>query len=76
MEDRFDGSLAAENLQTDLKLIGAMDISYRKSDEQQGVACLVVCEYPSMKVVYEDYHIEVNISHPYVPGFLAFKEMP
>mmetsp|Transcript_43502 Transcript_43502/g.31320 ORF Transcript_43502/g.31320 Transcript_43502/m.31320 type:complete len:96 (-) Transcript_43502:324-611(-) len=32
-------------------------------------------EYPSMKIVYEDYEKETT-AYPYVPGFLAFKEVP
>ena len=29
-----------------------------------------------MKVVYEDWTKEVNVQSPYIPGFLAFKEVP
>jgi deoxyinosine 3'endonuclease (endonuclease V) len=32
-------------------------------------------EYPQMKVIYEDHEIE-ETEYPYVPGFLAFKEIP
>jgi deoxyinosine 3'endonuclease (endonuclease V) len=39
------------------------------------VAALIVCEYPSMKVVYEDYEKDTT-EYPYIPGFLAFKEVP
>ena len=59
-----------------LKLIGACDISYSKVDDRKGIACLIICEYPSMKVIYEDYHSDVHTDYPYIPGFLAFKEVP
>lgn len=36
---------------------------------------MIVCSYPSMAVIYEDYEKETT-SYPYVPGFLAFKEVP
>ena len=59
-----------------LKLIGAMDISYHPKDEQKAVAALMVLEYPSLNVVYEDYHFEEHLDATYIAGFLAFKEVP
>jgi len=58
-----------------LKLIGALDISYSKTNDQNAIAALLIMEYPSMKVLYEDYEKETT-AYPYVPGFLAFKEIP
>lgn len=40
------------------------------------MACLVVLEYPSMKILYEDFHAEKLQYFSYIPGFLAFKEIP
>ena len=37
-----------------LKLVGAVDISYSKTNPQKGIAYLAVFSYPEMKVVYED----------------------
>ena len=31
--------------------------------------------YPSFDVLYEDYEIDTT-DYPYIPGFLAFKEVP
>jgi len=57
------------------KLIGGADISFDKNDPLRAAATVVVCEYPSMKVIREE--TEVISSHlPYVPGFLAFREAP
>ena len=50
-------------------------MSYSKIDFQRAVAALVICEYPSMRVLYEDYEFD-TASVPYIPGFLAFKEVP
>ena len=58
-----------------IKLIGAVDISYSKTCQRNAVAALLVLSYPDMKVVYEDYEQETT-DYPYVPGFLAFKEIP
>ena len=55
--------------------MGAVDIGYSKSDPKKAVAAIVVCEYPSLRVLYEDYE-EIDVECPYVPGFLAQKELP
>jgi deoxyinosine 3'endonuclease (endonuclease V) len=39
------------------------------------VAALIVFSFPSMEVLYEDFEKE-ETDYPYVPGFLAFKEIP
>jgi len=36
---------------------------------------LIVMSYPEMKVLYEDYEKD-STDYPYIPGFLAFKEVP
>jgi deoxyinosine 3'endonuclease (endonuclease V) len=55
--------------------VAGLDISYSKTSEKKGVAAIVICEYPSMRVVYEDFELE-TADCPYIPGFLAFKEVP
>lgn len=65
-----------DTLKKTIKLIGAVDIGYSKTDDRKAVACLLVLKYPSMEVVYEDYHHEIQTDYPYIPGFLAFKEVP
>ena len=55
--------------------MAGLDISYNKYNAKQGVAAIVICEYPSMRVLYEDLHPEIA-DVPYVPGFLAFREVP
>lgn len=74
--DDFNWTLNAyDPSQTPLSLIGAIDISYSKTDDKKAVAALIISEYPSLKVIYEDYEKE-TADYPYVPGFLAFKEIP
>jgi deoxyinosine 3'endonuclease (endonuclease V) len=68
--DLFDGNLDPNNLEQTLKLVGAVDIGYSKLDPRQAVAAIVVCEYPSLRVLYEDYE-EIEVEVPYIPGFLA-----
>ena len=58
----------------DIMYIGGMDISYDKFDKKIGISGLVVLDYKTLKIVYEDYEL-VKIEEPYVPGFLAFREV-
>ncbi|XP_009079070.1 PREDICTED: LOW QUALITY PROTEIN: endonuclease V, partial [Acanthisitta chloris] len=55
--------------------VGGVDLSYIKGDDTSACASLVVLSYPSLEVLYEDCRM-VTVSAPYVPGFLAFREVP
>ena len=63
-----------------IKYIGGVDISFHKDyysnkDEPKiGISALVICDIKTLKIVYEDYKI-VKIDEPYIPGFLAFREV-
>ena len=56
-------------------LIGGVDISFVK-DSADGEACasLVVLQLPQLHVVYSDC-APVRVQQPYIPGFLAFREV-
>lgn len=74
--DRFDWRLDNENPDnTTLSRVAAVDISYSKNDSQKAVAALIIFAFPSMEVLYEDFEKE-TAEYPYIPGFLAFKEVP
>jgi len=68
--------LNSDKIEKTLKLVGAFDISYDKRNNGRAIGALVICEYPSMKVVYEDYIEKRNLHEKYMPGFLAFRETP
>ena len=64
-----------------IKYIAGVDISFLKSNNnndknspQIGISALVICDYKTLKIVYEDYKL-VTIDEPYIPGFLAFREV-
>lgn len=58
-----------------LELVGAMDISFLKQNPSTACCTLVVCNIPQLEVIYEDSQI-VEMSIPYIPGFLGFREIP
>ncbi len=59
-----------------MKYVGAVDVGYSRTNDRKAIASLIICEYPSLEVVYEDYHQEDNVEFPYVPGHLGLKEIP
>jgi len=76
IEDRHDWVFDQESSEnTTLKRVAAVDISYSCTNSQNAVAALIIMEFPTMKVLYEDYEQD-QTEYPYLPGFLAFKEVP
>jgi len=57
-----------------LKRVGGVDISFfDDDDDDRAVAAVVVMEFPSLMVLYQNTEI-VQLTEPYIPGFLAFRE--
>lgn len=71
---RIDDVLHRHYQRRRLRLVGGVDISFVKNREDDACATLVVLEFPSLNVVYEA-HDKVTMEHPYVAGFLAFREV-
>ena len=58
-----------------LRFVGGVDVSFAP-DEISACASLVVCDLKNdSKIVYEDF-LPYQITVPYKPGFLAFREVP
>lgn len=62
---------------TKLKLVAGVDLAYwkDKNNNEQAVCCIVVIDYITHEVV-EKKHFSGEIDIPYMPGFLAFRELP
>lgn len=63
--------------QRTLRYIGGVDISFAKPgayEYDKACAGLTIYEYPSMKCVHHETAI-VTLKHPYIAGFLAFREV-
>ncbi|KAL3650988.1 hypothetical protein CASFOL_007391 [Castilleja foliolosa] len=58
-----------------LKYVGGVDLSFSKNHPSIACASLLVLDFQTLDVVYEDFAI-VDLTVPYVPGFLAFREAP
>ncbi|ETO19711.1 Endonuclease V family protein, partial [Reticulomyxa filosa] len=65
-----------------IRYIAGMDITpinphSNASIMEENAACagLVICEYPSMDVVFQKTEL-VTLNQPYIAGFLAFREVP
>jgi deoxyinosine 3'endonuclease (endonuclease V) len=57
-----------------LRYVGGVDMSFSKEDPSAACGTLVVLDTQNLQVVYEDYSL-VTLDVPYVPGFLAFREV-
>ena len=59
-----------------VKLVAGVDLAYwNKDDEEYAVCCIVVIDAEAHEVV-EKQHYSGKIEVPYMPGFLAFRELP
>jgi deoxyinosine 3'endonuclease (endonuclease V) len=59
-----------------VRYVAGLDLSYIKENDDLACAGLIVLDAAdNLKVIYEDIDM-VNISTPYVPGYLAFREVP
>jgi len=56
-----------------VKYIGGLDISFIRGTDE-AVACFVLLGFPSLDVIRTEY-VQGKMSVPYVPGYLAFREM-
>ena len=55
-------------------LVGGLDISYPTWDHSLACGCLVIYNILTKTVVYQQI-IEETVSIPYIPGFLAYREL-
>lgn len=59
-----------------VKLVAGVDLAYwNKGNEEYAVCCIVVIDAKTHEVI-EKQHYSGKIEVPYMPGFLAFRELP
>ena len=59
-----------------IKWIAGVDLAYwNKDDKEYAVCCIVVIDYHTKDVVEKKYFID-KVDIPYIPGCLAFRELP
>ncbi|CAH3195963.1 unnamed protein product [Porites evermanni] len=73
-DDCINWGVSSDEPFSELNLIAGVDISFPKGDADHACACLIVLSFPDLKVVYEDLTM-VHLSSPYVPEYLAFREV-
>ena len=62
--------------ESSIKLVAGVDLAYwEKDNKQYGTCCIVVIDYNTKEVV-EKVNSVGEIKVPYIPGFLAFRELP
>lgn len=68
-------STGEEDDQAVLKYVGGVDVSCVKEDQSIACGTLVVLDFRTSKVVYQE-SAYVTVDVPYIAGFLAFREVP
>jgi deoxyribonuclease V len=74
IQKRLRAEVMTENTLGDVRYIAGADIATSK-DSPQAYAGVVVLSYPELEVV-EEQGSEAEITFPYVPGLLTFREGP
>ena len=60
----------------DITLVAGVDLAYWKENEiEYAVCCIVVVDYNTKDIVESKYCIDKVVT-PYIPGCLAFREVP
>lgn len=60
----------------EIKLIAGVDLAYWDVDSKTyGTCCIVMIDYNTKKIIEKVYSYG-EINTPYIPGFLAFRELP
>lgn len=60
----------------DVKLVAGVDLAYWEQDgDEYAVCCIVVIDFDT-HIPVEKKHYSRKIDVPYIPGFLAFRELP
>ncbi|XP_076471112.1 uncharacterized protein LOC143301009 [Babylonia areolata] len=54
--------------------IGGVDISFIKDNNVDACAALIIISFPHLEVVYQRLEM-IQLTAPYIPGFLAFREV-
>lgn len=72
-----DKIITYDNYDTNsLRLVAGVDLAYwKKGDNEYAVCCIVVIDIDTHEVI-EKKHFSGRIEVPYMPGFLAFRELP
>lgn len=69
-------SLADSFIKDDIVSIAGVDLAYWvKNEEEWAVCCIVVIDRSTHEII-EKKHFSGKIEVPYMPGFLAFRELP
>lgn len=74
----FAEKIRLENLfdEESIKYVAGVDLAYwMEENEEKAVCCIVIVEYATGKIL-EDVFAVGKITIPYMPGYLAFRELP
>lgn len=59
----------------EVNFVGGVDVSLSRTKSKQGTCGIVVLSFPELEIVQSIIH-SAHIDFPYIPGLLAFRELP
>jgi deoxyribonuclease V len=71
---RLASLVRPEDQPGEIRLVAGVDVSFGRQGGS-GRAAIVVLQYPSLDLVAESFN-EGQVSMPYIPGLLSFRELP
>jgi deoxyinosine 3'endonuclease (endonuclease V) len=66
--------LTPEEIVSNIKYVAGVDISGSKIDDSKASVAITIYDFNTKKIVYDIIKI-VDVLQPYIPGFLAFREV-
>lgn len=78
IQENFRNKLSLENNFniSDLKTVAGVDLAYwNRDDKEFAVCCIVVIDMDTHEIIEKKY-FSGEITVPYIPSFLAFRELP
>jgi len=75
IREKIDGKEKISSPEHSLKFIAGLDLAAAEGDESLAVASIVILSFPDLKICWKTSE-PVYIDAPYLPGFLAFREVP
>ncbi|MBP8645440.1 MAG: deoxyribonuclease V [Syntrophobacteraceae bacterium] len=74
LQEKLASKVCLRPLPKDFRLLGAADIAYAPSANRL-IAVMAIFQWPTLELV-ESSHVVSNITFPYIPGLLSFREIP
>lgn len=74
IQNQLAQNVIFQNIPNTISTIAGIDVSYSYDDNKM-IAGIIILDYPSLSEIDRYFYVK-DISFPYIPGFLSFREAP